>query len=75
MATFPSNLVYQLSLVGCHRTTLILVCIRLRKSKSEIYWKLKVQVSFEKKGWDLTYGFNYFCVLVAKFFVTDILFS
>ena len=56
-ATTFSYLVYEVSWTGFYGTTLVLICVSWRKSRSETCQKLKTQVSFDMVGWDITYNF------------------
>ena len=46
-SAFSSYLEQQVSLIGCNRTTLVLICVHWHKSKNETYWKL----NFSSKFW------------------------
>ena len=52
-AAFSFYLVQQVSLIGCHGTTLVLIFVHWHKSRSETCQKLKISVSFKMVGWDI----------------------
>ena len=53
-AAFSSYLVKQVSLIGCHGTTLVLICVHWHKSRSETCEKLK----FSSRFWNCRMGHN-----------------
>ena len=66
--SFSPLLITGINLIGCHRGTLVLVCVH--------WWNLKVPITFKKVGRVISCDFINFCSIeLRNSFATDILFS